>query len=116
MSLSAHAQSRMQQRAISPLVLELTLRFGLSQPGGEGTSVVYLDKKGRRNVRSYVGDAFPRISEYLDIYAVVSPEGTVITTGHRTVRIERERKCTARHQMRQKSRRQAPADIAGAIQ
>lgn len=92
MNLTTHARTRIQQRTISPLVLELILQFGAQQPGGDGSSIYFLDKKARRRVRQYAGPAFTTLDEHADIYAVVNKDGYVITADHRTRRIERDRK------------------------
>lgn len=91
MSLTKHARVRMQQRAISPLLVDLLQDFGSRQRAGGGSSLVFFDKRARRELRTYAGSMFSQINESLDVYAVLGSDGQVITTGYRTERIQRER-------------------------
>lgn len=87
MRLTKHAQSRTQQRAIPPMLIDLLLQFGSSERAGAGVSKVYFDKASRRKVKAYAGPLARLLDEHLDVYAVVADDLTVITTGHRTGRI-----------------------------
>lgn len=84
---STHAQQRMQQRSISPLVAEWIINFGRARRRG-GADVIALDRKGRKRMRKCVGHAvYSQISSLLDTVVVLSDDGTIITTAHRTQRI-----------------------------
>ena len=87
--MTQHAQARTQQRAIPPMLVDLLLQFGTSEPAGNGASKVFFDKEARRHVKTYAGPLAPFINEYMDVYAVVSSDDAVITVGHRTDRIRR---------------------------
>lgn len=87
--LTRHAQIRSQQRAIPGLVLDLLLQFGASENTGDGVSRMFFDKAARRRVHAYAGSLAPMLDEHLDLYAVVAPDSTVITVGHRFERIRR---------------------------
>lgn len=90
MNMTNHAIARIQQRCISPLILDLLLQFGTREPSGEGTYKLFFNKKARKHIRAYVGPMARAIDEHLDVYAVVSgDEGTVITAAHRLERIRR---------------------------
>lgn len=89
MQMSQHAAIRSQQRAIPPMLVDLLLQFGTSQPAGDGASKLYFDKAARRRVQSYAGPLAGLLNEHLDVYAVVSSESKVITTAHLTERIRR---------------------------
>lgn len=65
------------------------MRFGTSEPAGDGSSKVYFDKAARRRVKSYAGPLAGLLNEYLDVYAVVSSDDKVITAAHLTDRIRR---------------------------
>ena len=88
-TLTTHATVRSQQRAIPPLLIDLLLQFGTSAPAGGGTSKLFFDKRARRRVKSYAGPLAAVIDDYLDVYAVVGADNTVITTAHRLERIRR---------------------------
>lgn len=87
--LSRHAAARSSQRAISPMAIDLLMRFGTSVPAGPGTEKIFFDKRARRQVRAYAGPAASALAGHLDIYAVVSGSGTLITIAHREARIRR---------------------------
>lgn len=89
MSVSQHAKIRSQQRGIAPLVLDLLLKFGTTEPAGDGASKIFFDKRARRRVKSYAGPLAGVIDEHLDVYAVVGADNTVITAAHRIGRISR---------------------------
>jgi len=84
-----HANARIQQRGVPPLVLDLLLQFGSHEPAGDGKRKVFFDKQGRRKVCAYAGALAPLLNEHLDFYAVVGSNDQVITVGHRLERIRR---------------------------
>ncbi len=86
MVMSTHASTRLQQRGVSPLILDLLLQFGARESAGDGAETVYFDRKAKRRLQSYSGNLISKLSEALDIYAVVSGN-TVITVGCRYKRI-----------------------------
>lgn len=87
-TLTQHAKSRVQQRGIPPLALDLLLQFGRCERAGGGALKVYLDKKGRRRLQAYAGPLSALLREYLDIYAIVSEQDEVITVAHRRTRLK----------------------------
>lgn len=89
MHLSQHASKRSQQRAISPLLIDLLLKFGTSYRAGDGTSKLFFDKTSRRQVKAYAGPLARLLDEHLDLYAVVDADSNVITVAHRLERIRR---------------------------
>ncbi|TSA09049.1 MAG: hypothetical protein D4R79_14235 [Comamonadaceae bacterium] len=86
MQLTKHAQTRTQQRAIPPMLIDLLLQFGSSERSGAGVSKVFFDKASRRKVKAYAGSLAGLLDAHLDVYAVVTDDMTVITAGHRTGR------------------------------
>ena len=84
-----HANVRLQQRGVPPLVLDLLLQFGCHEPAGNGTRKVFFDKQGRHKVCAYAGALAPLLNDHLDFYAVVTSDDQVITVGHRLERIRR---------------------------
>ena len=89
MHMSNHASVRSQQRAIPPILLDLLIQFGASEPSGDGTSKMYFDKAARRRLKAYAGPLAGLLNEHLDVYAVVSSDSKVITAAHLTERIHR---------------------------
>lgn len=89
MHTTHHAAVRIQQRAIPPLVVDLLLEFGSSEPSGDGTSKLYFDKPARRKVKNYAGPLAGYLEQHLDVYAVVGADEKVITVAHRLDRIRR---------------------------
>lgn len=89
MHMSHHAIVRGQQRAISPMLVDLLLQFGTNEPAGGGATKVFFDKAARRRVKAYAGPLAGLLNEYLDVYAVVGTDNQVITTAHLTERIRR---------------------------
>lgn len=87
MSLTKHARDRMQQRSISPLVVDCLVRFGCCEPCNDGSSKYYLDKKSRQRLKAYAGGLADRFSEFLDVYVVVGADSSVITVAHREKQI-----------------------------
>lgn len=82
MTSTSHAQKRIQQRGVPPIIVDLLMQFGTRISAGEGTEICYFDRKARRFVHAYAGGLFSRLSEQLDAYAVVSGE-KVVTVGSR---------------------------------
>jgi hypothetical protein len=84
-----HAQRRMQQRCIPPLVVTWLLEFGQMRYDHRGGIVHYFDKHSRRNLERVVGSrVVARLSDYLDAYAVSSTsDEKLVTVGHRYQRV-----------------------------
>ena len=89
-SLTDHARTRLQQRGIPEMILETLLDFGHEEFDHRGSAVIYLDQHSRKQLRRFLGEeSYKRMSSHLDTYAVVARDGTVVTVGHRTRRINR---------------------------
>ena len=69
-----HAASRMQQRGLACLQLDLLLDFGTREPAGGGAVKVFMDRAARKRLRAYAGPLSAKCLEHLDVYAIVSPE------------------------------------------
>lgn len=88
--MSQHAQSRMQQRGLSPLLVDWLMQYGAIEHDHHGAQVYYFDKQSRKNLTQFIGkEIIDRLSSLLDAYLVVSMDGVVITAGHRYKRITR---------------------------
>lgn len=86
---SHHATSRMQQRNIPPLIIDLLMEFGASERAGDGTTKLFFNKPARRRLKAYAGALADVLVPHLDVYAVVANDTKVITVGHRFERIRR---------------------------
>jgi hypothetical protein len=87
---TAHARARMRQRAIDPDVVECIVDFGRAEHQPGGSSIAFLDKRARRRIeRGLGGGTLKRLGNRVGAYAVVAPDGAVITVGHRIRRIRR---------------------------
>lgn len=89
MNLTTHAAQRMQQRAIPPMVVDLLVQFGCSEPAGDGAMKYFFDKVSHRRLQQYAGVLAKPLKEHLDVYVVVGHDQAVITAGHRNHRILR---------------------------
>lgn len=89
MQMTQHAKVRSQQRGIPPIVVDLLMQFGATEPAGGGASKVFFDKAARRRIKAYAGQLASILDEHLDIYAVIGAENQIITMAHRADRIRR---------------------------
>ena len=82
--LTTHARVRMQQRGISPVVLDVLLAYGREAHDHRGCRIVQFDKRSRRRAARELGsELFRRIERHLGAYAVIGPDDAVVTVGHR---------------------------------
>ena len=94
MHYTEHAQSRMQQRAVPPRVVEHVLDFGrvTRGPGRDGSraDVYFMDRRGRAALGKAIGeDELAQLGRKLNVYVVVGDDGRVVTVGRRTKRRRR---------------------------
>lgn len=87
--LTEHARVRMQQRAIPQLVVDCLIRFGHSEPSGNGTWKYYFDKRSYRKFEAYAGPAAGPLREFFGAYVVLGPDSVVVTAARRMERIKR---------------------------
>ena len=89
MRLSQHAEVRMEQRAIPPLIVDWLIDYGSTSYDKHGAKRRFFDKRSRKRLTSAVGKSVVRqLSKQLSAYIVVNDE-KVITVGYRTKRIKR---------------------------
>ena len=87
---SPHARTRMQQRAVTPGVLELLDAYGATQYDHHGGRVRYFDKAARRRLQQSEGaHVYRAVESKLNVYAVVARDGCLVTVGRRIRRITR---------------------------
>lgn len=87
--MTCHAKNRCQQRSISPLFVDLLLRFGVTEKAPGKADKVFLNKAARKQIKAYAGPLASQLDQHLDIYAVISEDGLVVTIGHRLDRVRR---------------------------
>ena len=83
MNMTRHAQTRLQQRAIPPIIIEWLCKYGCRLQGMNGTTVCFFDRESRRCLASEVGHVVVRrLSDMMDAYLVMSGN-SIVTVGHR---------------------------------
>ena len=94
LALSVHAERRMQQRGIPPLVVELLEEFGTPARCPGGAERLAFDKPAKARLRRALGArGVAIVDKWLGIYTVVSDDtGEVVTAAHRSHRFKRKNK------------------------
>ena len=88
-TVSHHAQIRMHQRAITADMLERLLDFGQVKFNGQGTEILTFPKKVVKHLKKELNHkVFMKIERHLNLYAIMSSDGELITTGYRTKRLK----------------------------
>lgn len=85
MILTKHAETRIQQRCISELALELLLRYGNVERQHGGTELVHFKAKDFAKARKYLEGVLREFDKLRNIYLIANPveeEKVVITTGY----------------------------------
>ena len=78
-----HARTRSQQRGIRFSAMEVLLEYGTTKMSHR-REVIFMDQAGRRRARAALGEqAFAQIEARLDIYLVLTGDGSVLTCVHR---------------------------------
>ena len=84
-----HGAKRMQQRNIPASVLNWLDEYGARKKSNRQCEIVYFDKKSKRQLAKELGPQVVKcIAKFLDVYAVLSSEGEIITTGYRMKRLK----------------------------
>jgi hypothetical protein len=87
--LTRHAAHRLKERGISIDQVALVTSFGQSQRV-HGATRFALDKRSRQLLAETVPPQYLRRFKTLDILAVVSDDGALVTAAHRTERLRRK--------------------------
>jgi hypothetical protein len=90
MSLTRHAEARLQQRAIPPFVIDLLERCGSTMRCG-GADRLFFDKAAKKRLERLLGGArsLRVVDKWLGVYAVFNDNGALVTVGHRSKRFNR---------------------------
>jgi hypothetical protein len=84
-----HAKIRMQQRAISEDMLDTLLTFGKARFNGNGTEIVTFPKQVIKRLKANIPkEKYVAIERHMNLYAVLSTQGDLITAGYRTRKLK----------------------------
>jgi hypothetical protein len=92
---SRHARQRAAQRAIPEFHLELLQAFGETVDQKGGSVVLRFAADRREQLRRQLADALAHWDQLQSAYAVIAPEGQVITVAHAHGRTRRHRRRSA---------------------
>lgn len=85
--LTKHAENRLENRAIPPLVVDLLYRFGAEKPQA-GSTILFFDHRARRRAYRALKDVMDRFEKVSQTYVIESADnGQLITAGHRFDRL-----------------------------
>lgn len=90
MHMSNHAVERSHQRAIPEVVIDLILDYGATEYH-RGREKRWLDKKGLRLARRYLGKPHQTYAELLRQTYLIVDDGTVVTVARQTCHHKRNR-------------------------
>lgn len=91
LSLTSHAEVRMQQRGVERELLECLLKYGEREYDHKGCEIVFLTDSCLDAIARY--ESHPlwiRMVAARSLYAVVDTDGCVVTAGHRYRRVQRD--------------------------
>jgi hypothetical protein len=90
MTLTHHAEARIQQRAIPPFMIELLERFG-SEMRCNGAERLFFDKAARKRLERHMGGprSLRHVEPWLNVYLVIGDNGRLVTAAHRSKRFNR---------------------------
>lgn len=83
MHMTEHATIRQQQRGIPQIVVDLLIEYGAQAHAGTSVTTHYFDKAARKRLQVYAGCLSGLFEEYLNYYAIVADDGSVITVAPR---------------------------------
>jgi hypothetical protein len=85
-----HAQSRLQQRGIPTVVVDYLEEFG-TIVRCNGADRAIFDKAAQKRLRRHLGGqrGLDHFEKWMDVYAVYSDGGDIITVAHQTKRHHR---------------------------
>jgi hypothetical protein len=88
--VSKHASHRLQQRGIPNFIIELLHQFGSSMRS-HGADRLFFDKAATKRLTHHFGGmrGLKLIERWLDVYAVLADDGTLVTVAHQTHRFRR---------------------------
>lgn len=83
-TFTMHAETRIQQRGIPPMVIDLLMQFGSASRCG-GVERLMFDKLALRRLRRHLGGdrGLKLIDRWLNIYAIIGDNGQLVTVAHK---------------------------------
>lgn len=90
MMMAHHAQQRCEERGIPGVIVDLILDFGAVEHH-RGREKMWLDKKGLRQARRYLGKSHQAYAGLLRESYLIMDSGTVITAARRDRHHKRDR-------------------------
>lgn len=88
MTMTNHAQTRIQQRGIRAEAVDAILCYG-KRRRHQGADVYFIDKSSRKRLAGSMGrKAYSKIERSLNSYLVVGDDGAIITAAHRLQRLK----------------------------
>ena len=88
MNLTIHAQTRIQQRAISPMYIDWLEQFGSIEPQ-DGAELIYFSHRSLKKLARYTGGVSQKVDKLKKLYLIRGKNGQVVTVGYRTESIKR---------------------------
>ncbi|MEH2565226.1 hypothetical protein [Bradyrhizobium sp. AZCC 2289] len=90
LAFTTHAQTRLQQRAIPPMVVDLLMQFGSPFRCG-GAERLMFDKSAVKRLRRHLGGhrGLKVVERWLNVYAVVGDNGNLVTAAHKSAHFHR---------------------------
>lgn len=83
-TVTHHAQARLQQRGVDPRVVELLMEYGESMYSHGCRVFHFCSHKAKSRLRSSLPESeWKGVERKLNSYAVVSAEGDLVTVGRR---------------------------------
>jgi hypothetical protein len=83
-TFTMHAETRIQQRGIPPMVIDLLMQFGSASRCG-GAERLTFDKLALRRLRRHLGGdrGLKLIDRWLNVYAIIGDNGQLVTVAHK---------------------------------
>lgn len=82
-NMTAHALRRSHDRVIPQLIIDALQDYGDARPAGNGSEEFYFTRKSWKRFASYVGPLVVKLEKYRNTYAIVAPDGFVVTVAWR---------------------------------
>jgi hypothetical protein len=83
-TFTMHAETRIQQRGIPPMVVDLLMQFG-SASRCRGSERLMFDKLALRRLRRHLGGdrGLKLIDRWLNVYAIIGDNGQLVIVAHK---------------------------------
>ena len=88
-SLTLNAQTRLDQRGISPVIVDWLEQYGVIEPQN-GSELIYFNQLSLKRLAKYTGGISNKIDKLKSIYLVRGSNGKIITAGYRDESIKRK--------------------------